>query len=271
MNHTTSSMTEQAVETAAELLARNRLMRTPFEGFPPALETGNIEDAFRVQEALHASLVAAGCGTVIGEKIGCTTSTMQAYLRIESPTSGGIFATSVHADGGEVAHDHFVRPGVECEIAIRLGHELGPNHAGRPPEELASLIDTVMAAIELVDDRYRDWTTLSVATLTADDFFGAGCVLGAEQRFVAARELRSAHARMTINGAEVGSGVGTDILGDPLEALAWMARSCARRGRTLPAGSLIMLGSLVQTQWVQPGDVVAVENNPLGQVSIAFG
>jgi 2-keto-4-pentenoate hydratase len=39
---------------------------------------------------------------------------------------------------------------------------------------------------------------------------------------------------------------------------------------TLLAGDVILLGSLVQTQWVQGGDVVAVTNNPLGEVAAQF-
>jgi hypothetical protein len=32
----------------------------------------------------------------------------------------------------------------------------------------------------------------------------------------------------------------------------------------------MLLGSLVQTQWVKPGDVVAVANDPLGEVAAEF-
>ena len=48
-------------------------------------------------------------------------------------------------------------------------------------------VGAVMAAIEIVDDRYVDWRALDAPTLTADDFFGAGCVLGRDD--VAWRDL----------------------------------------------------------------------------------
>ena len=38
-----------------------------------------------------------------------------------------------------------------------------------------------MGAIELVDDRYEDYSALSAPVLIGDDFFNAGVVLGAEQ------------------------------------------------------------------------------------------
>ena len=72
---------------------------------------------------------------------------------------------------------------------------------------------------------------------------------------------------MTINGLQVGRGTGTDILGEPLQVLCWLANGCAAWGSPLLAGDVVLLGSLVQTQWVQPGDVVAVTNDPLGEVA----
>jgi len=77
-------------------------------------------------------------------------------------------------------------------------------------------------------------------------------------------------ARMTINGVEVGAGVGTDILGDPLTALMWLVNEMAGYGHPFRTGSFVLLGSLVQTHWVEPNDVVVVENVPLGRVTARF-
>jgi 2-keto-4-pentenoate hydratase len=52
--------------------------------------------------------------------------------------------------------------------------------------------------------------------------------------------------------------------------LCWLANSCAASGTPLLAGDVILLGSLVQTQWVQAGDVVAVTNDPLGELMAEF-
>jgi 2-keto-4-pentenoate hydratase len=74
---------------------------------------------------------------------------------------------------------------------------------------------------------------------------------------------------MNINGEEVGTGVGADILGDPLEALIWLANGPARE-TGLPADSIVLLGSLVVTHWVEAGDVVTIDSVPFGCVSVAF-
>jgi 2-keto-4-pentenoate hydratase len=259
-----------AVLEAAELLAHQRLGKLAFGGFPKALRPLDEPDAYAIQDALHAILARAGQGEVVGRKIGCTTPTMQAYLKIPRPAAGGVFASSVEHVDGRFRHADFLRPGVECELAVRLDGELEASDAPYERAEVEAAVGSIMAAIEVVDDRYEDWGSLSAFTLIADDFFGAGCVLGQEQRAWRDFDLARVSARMTVNGVEVGAGVGADILGDPLTALVWLVNESARRGHSLRAGSFVLLGSLVQTHWVERHDVVVVENVPLGTVTARF-
>jgi 2-oxo-3-hexenedioate decarboxylase/2-keto-4-pentenoate hydratase len=75
---------------------------------------------------------------------------------------------------------------------------------------------------------------------------------------------------MTVNGAAAGEGQGRDILGHPLEALAWLANLKAREGGGLAAGEIVMLGSVVETRWLARGDVVEVELESLGRARAVF-
>ena len=127
-----------------------------------------------------------------------------------------------------------------------------------------------MAAIEVVEDRYRDYPELDTPTLIADDFFHHSCVLGRQEEQLDPSRLRDVTATMAINGEEIGSGQGTDIMGDPMSVLCWLANSCIEWGVSLLAGDIVLLGSLVQTQWVVAGDAVTVENEPLGEVRAEF-
>jgi 2-keto-4-pentenoate hydratase len=258
----------ERVERGADLLARHRLEVRPFAGFDDELRPRDSAEAYAVQRALHELLAARG-EQLAGWKIGCTTPTMQAYLDIHEPAAGRIRASTVLHGAGTVPHASLCRPGVECELAVRLAHDLRPGSAPHDRESVGEAIGSVMAAIEIVDDRYADWRALGAPTLTADDFFAAGCVLGRED--VPWRDLDLGHvsATMRVNGAEIGAGVGADILGDPLAALVWLSNGPARDSG-LPAGSIVMLGSLVQTHWVAPGDVVTIENVPFGSVSLSF-
>jgi 2-oxo-3-hexenedioate decarboxylase/2-keto-4-pentenoate hydratase len=123
-----------------------------------------------------------------------------------------------------------------------------------------------MAAIEIVDDRYEDWRTTDTPTLIADDFFAAGCVLG--DPVADPGDPAALTGTTSINGVEAGRGVGRDVMGHPLNALAWIASSLAERGKHLRAGEIVLLGSLVETKWLSRGDEVAIEVSGLGRVEM---
>jgi 2-keto-4-pentenoate hydratase len=232
-------------------------------------------DAYRVQAITRRLLEAAGFGRQSGWKIGCTTKVMQAYLNIASPCAGTMFQANTWHGRHAFAAPPRGRLGVECEIAVRMATDLPRRDAPYELADMPAAVAASMAAIEVVQDRYVDYPSLDTPTLIADDFFHYACVLGppSESQHPKAlhpESLRDVTAAMTINGQEVGRGTGTDILGEPLQVLCWLANSAAAWGTPLLAGDVILLGSLVQTQWVQPGDVVAVTNNPLGEVAAQF-
>jgi 2-keto-4-pentenoate hydratase len=95
--------------------------------------------------------------------------------------------------------------------------------------------------------------------------WNAGCVLGAPVTDWAALDLAAVTYRLTINGKEVGVGKGADVMGNPLEALSWLAHKLAADGRPLRRGMVVMTGSVVPIQFPNPGDHALVEVSGLGR------
>jgi 2-keto-4-pentenoate hydratase len=255
---------------AAALLRDRRLARTPIDALPSDCRPRDEPDGYAVQEVLHHLLAEAGLGPVAGHKIGCTTPVMQAYLGIGNPCAGGVHARTVHHGQAHVRHRDYVRAGVECEMAVRLGADLGPAGAPFDRERVAPAVEAVLPAMEIVDDRYRDYRTLDVPTLIADDFFNAGCVLGPSITEWRDLDLPALTGVTRLNGGEVGRGVGRAVMGHPFEALAWLANVRAKLGLALRAGEFVLLGSVVETRWVSVGDEVTVAIDGLGQVQATF-
>jgi len=123
------------------------------------------------------------------------------------------------------------RLGVECEIAVRMARDLPRLDLAYEPADMPGAVAACMAAIEVVQDRYDDYPALGTPTLIADDFFHYACVLGPQRESFHPGSLRDVSGSMTINGTDVGHGTGTDIMGDPLDVLCWLANSCAAWGR----------------------------------------
>ena len=254
------------IGTAADEIARARLSGTSLAPLHPFLRPADEAAAYAVQAALHERLEPT-FGQRVGYKIACTTPVMQAYLGIHSPCSAGILANGVHTSGVTLRHDGYRRIGVECEIAVRLGRNLPGRGAPFSAEGVRDAVADYMAAIEIVDDRYADWRNTDTPTLIADDFFAAGCVLG--ESIDDPGDPAGLVGTTTINGTEVGRGLGRDVMGHPLNALAWLATSLAVRGKPLRAGEIVLLGSLVETKWLARGDHVVIDIAGLGRVDLA--
>ena len=75
---------------------------------------------------------------------------------------------------------------------------------------------------------------------------------------------------MRIDDVEVGRGSGADILGHPMEALAWLANHCISLGAPLKKGKFIMLGSVVKTVFIEKPATVSIRFDELGEASVRF-
>jgi 2-keto-4-pentenoate hydratase len=263
-------MYSETTKSAARYLASARLDRVRLESLDAELAPGNELSAYVVQDALHEHLSESGAGPVSGHKIGCTTPIMQSYLGIDTPCAGGVFEPTKRFGSGEFAFNELLHPGVECELAVRLGADLVPDNAPFDAVSVADAVEAVIPAIEIVDDRWVDYKSIDTPSLIADDFFGAGCVLGDEALNWRELDLSDVEGSMSINGELVGRGKGSAILDQPLSALAWLANLMARRGKSLNAGEFVLLGSLVETKWVERGDLVEIDLGTLGRATAHF-
>lgn len=257
------------IAAAAKIIATARRNRAPLAELPADIVPVDEDEGYQVQRAVH-DLLLPKMGALVGYKIGCTSAVMQEYLGIGHPCAGGVFEKGVHESGVALKAADYVRVGVECEIAVKLSRNLSPGEAPFTAEWVAEAIAAYHPAIEIVDDRYAKWETAGAPTLVADDFFAAGCVLGAGVPRIAAPDLRDVKGRALVNGEEVASGTGADVLGHPHHALAWLANHLAVEGKGLHAGQVVLTGSLVKTLWLNAGDSVTMELAGLGEVSATF-
>jgi 2-keto-4-pentenoate hydratase len=215
--------------------------------------------------------VAAALGAVppAGFKIGATTKQMQAYLGLTGPAAGFVPAEGVQRSPGRFRFADLIAPGVECEVGLRLGHDLAPGPCTR--ERAAAAVSEVFAAIEIVEKRYNDLAALGTPLLIADQVFHRAGVLGAPGTGWRGADLGAIRGRMTVDGTLRGEGVGADLLGHPFEALAWLASSpAAEVFGGLKAGQVVFLGSVTPPIWLDGPCKVTVEFDVLGRAEATF-
>ncbi|MGH8677740.1 MAG: 2-keto-4-pentenoate hydratase, partial [Burkholderiales bacterium] len=129
-----------------------------------------------------------------------------------------------------------------------------------------------MPAFELVDDRHTDYTRISslILTLIADNAWNAGIVLGASVRDWQSLDLAAIRGVLKLNGAVAGEGHGRDVLGHPLDALAWLVNTLAGQGKSMTKDMVVMTGSMIATKFVNPGDHLAFSVEGIGEVSVSL-
>lgn len=257
-------------ELAARHLHQAHRNRQRYEALPDHISPATIDEAYDMQEAFQA-LLAPERGAIVGYKIALTTPVMQRMVGFDAPAAGAVFESGVHHSPAAVSASDFGRLGAECEVAVRLQADLPASGAPYDREGVAAAVGALMPAFELVDDRGADYGNLFFLGVAADNAWNAGVVLGEERADWQSLDLENSHGAMTINGEPAGEGYGRDVLGHPLDALAWLANVLAGRGKELKAGMLVMTGSIVSTKFLNPGDVATFTFEGLGDISLSVG
>lgn len=233
-----------------EALGRARLSAKPLPELAADERPKDEADGYEAQARLADWFHGQGQGGIAGYKVGATTTAMQSYLGVDMPAYGRLMGANVHASGARIDAGRFCRPGIECEIAVRIGADVPLRDADWTREDLAGHIAGIAPAIELVENRYGDFLAAGFGTLIADDFFHKACVLGNFIEDWRAVDLPLVSGRTVINGEEAAIGEGAHVMGHPLESLAWLVNKLCSQGRTLKAGEIVLTGSMTPVIWL---------------------
>ena len=236
---------------------------------PPSIAPRDLAQAYDTQQAFVA-LKARACGPVVGRKIALTTPQMRALVGLDAPIAGSLHFAQVVRGPATVRQSGYGRLVVEFELAFQMGRDLPADRAPSSAESIAPAVRAVMPAFELADDRGADYATLPARglELAADNAWNEGAVLGAPIEDWRGIDLSAVRGVAYINGAAVGQGRGSDTMGHPLAALAWIANHLASRGQALRAGDVVLSGSLVTSKFPRIGDQLRFEAGALGAVEL---
>jgi 2-keto-4-pentenoate hydratase len=258
----------ETIKATARRLVAEYANRVPYRRLEGALGGASLDDAYRVQDARHSLVMESGGGVIAGYKIALTSKAMQDMVGVDQPLAGAVFAPTVHPTPARLNLARFHHLGIECEVAVRLGSDLPAVGAPHTRATVAAAVAACGAAFELVDDRAADYKSIDAFSLTADNCWNAGVVLGPEMSDWRGVDLEAAPTRLWINEAPAGTGRAGDALGHPLEAVAWLANLLNGQGRQLRRGMFVMTGSSITTKFPVAGDRLRFAVEGLGEVAL---
>lgn len=258
-----------STQEAAEALLDAHERRQRFAPLPLGLAPRTESEAYAIQHAFVA-LRAQKLGAVAGHKIALTSAEMRRFVGVESPQAGMMLESTLKRSPARLRAADYVRLIVEFEIAVQIAEDLPAADQPFFRERVASSVGAVMPALEIADDRNADYKLLPKHPfeLIADNCWNEGAVLGAPLKEWRSLDLGAVRGAAFINGNKVGEGRGTDAMGHPLDAVAWLADHLASVGRGLLRGDVVITGSIVTTKTVTPGDHVVFEVEELGTAEL---
>ncbi|ORW32728.1 2-keto-4-pentenoate hydratase [Mycobacterium paraense] len=259
---------DRAVLLAAERLSAAADKVTATQPVRHVLGSTDVRLAYAVQDTLTAQRLAAGA-RIVGRKVGLTSVAVQQQLGVSQPDSGVLFDDMSIPDGATINSGSLIAPKVEAELAFMLKADLDNQPSDIDYHAVTAAVDYAVAALEIVDSRIINWD-ITIADTIADNASCALYVLG-EHR-VPLTEFNPINVTMTLNknGQRASSGRGDACLGDPLNAVLWLARTVAHYGMPLRAGEVILSGALGPMVSAEPGTQILAELSTLGSVSVRF-
>jgi 2-keto-4-pentenoate hydratase len=261
------SLTEHRnVVAAADRLIEAEATRVPCAPVRALIGRDDVATAYAVQETVTAQRVAAGA-TVVGRKIGLTSEAVQLQLGVDQPDFGVLFGDMAYSDGDTVPFTRVLQPRVEAEVAFVLATDLAEGPLD--DAQVRDAIDYAVAALEICGSRVASWD-ISFGDTVADNASAGAFVLGTERHSLDEVVTKAVSMEMRLNGEVVSTGTGAACLGDPINAVVWLARQARDLGTPLRAGQIILSGALGAMRPVTPGVAVAATITGLGTVSVNF-
>jgi 2-oxo-3-hexenedioate decarboxylase len=224
------------------------------------------DDAYAIQDAIRAIKAAEG-RDVNGLKMGLTSTAKIVQMGVKEPIYGFLENAHEYSSGAVIDTTSLIHPKVEAEIGFVLSRPLQGPDCGI--DEVLAATAFVVAAIEVIDSRYENFR-FDVTSVIADNTSAARYVVGKDRHAVAGRDLRGVALLMSKNGAMAAAATGADVLGHPAASVAMLANMLGARGRSIPAGVMVLSGGATEAIAVEAGDRISVDCGWLGTVDVAF-
>jgi 2-oxo-3-hexenedioate decarboxylase len=243
-------MQEDQIQYFAQTLTQARQDSKPIEQFGKEQTDFSEMDAYHIQELGIGHRLERG-EKLVGLKMGLTSEAKRKQMDLHSPLYGELTDQMQIPAGAVYSLQGQIHPKIEPEIAFLIGKEL---KGAISVDQAKDACESVFPAMEILDSRYTEFKYFSLEEVISDNSSSSQFVLGAPIADFHNLDLAQVKIEMIINqGEQVLQGFGKAISGDPWVSVVQLSELLARRGRSIPAGSIILAGAATAAVPLQAG------------------
>jgi 2-keto-4-pentenoate hydratase len=227
------------------------------EPFTSHLVGFDVPAAYAVANIIHDTRVREGARAV-GRKIGFTNRDMWSRYGVTQPIWAHLYDTTVRLLDGERTYSiaRFSEPKIEPEIVF---HFRSAPPVGGDLVSILECIDWVAHAFEIVQSHFPGWRFQAADTI-ADSALHGALLVGKPQSLDCLGPdlmgaLQSLEIYLICDGELREVGLGSNVLGSPLAALAHLIAALAEQPQYLPlqANEIVTTGTVTSAQSIQVG------------------
>jgi 2-keto-4-pentenoate hydratase len=234
------------------------------DGLPEACRPASVAEGY----ACQAELDPFG-GARRGWKIAATGAGGRKTLGVEHPLAGPLYARFETPPGGRLPVGR--RMGIaEAEFAFTMAAALPPREAPYERADVLAALGAFHPAIEAPDTRYAAHREAGAAQLVADAGLAGSYGIGEPVSVYDPASLPEHELTLLHNGAPVAEGRGSTVLGDPVEAVRWLADELSAHGRGLEAGDVVLTGACAVIKEYAAGDELTADFGALGRITVTL-
>jgi 2-keto-4-pentenoate hydratase len=255
-----------AADTLFDMRQAQRVVAAlPADAVPPSLA-----DGYHIQERLVLKMLAKLGGSPVGYKAAATNETAQRQMDVAGPFFGTLLSATTHRSPATLPAAAFRLRIVEAEFGFEIGQDVPPSDVPYTAETVAPFVAFAIPAIEVVDHRYEDWRLVGAPSLAADNAIHGAWVWGEPVRDWRHLDLSRHPVNVIVNGEPWRVGSGANVLGNPLNVVAWLANELPKHGRVLRRGERVSTGTTAEVYFANPGDRVTADFGELGMAEVRF-
>ena len=246
---------------------------TRSRNIPDEVRPDGLADGYAAQSELVESIIACDGGSLIGYKVACTNAHAQELLSVDFPVFGRLLSSSCWQSGRTLKAGSFPMLALEPEFAFVIARDVpdtGPSRAAWSRDSIVPFVGDMMPAIELVGHGFEHWDVYDAPSLVADNAVHQGWVHGPANSGWREINLADCRVRLWVDDVVQRVGSGRNVLGHPMNVIAWLANALPEHGHRLCAGDQIITGVSTDIYPANAGERIRADFGSLGSVELTI-